>query len=204
VSPVRPRPRALLVLGLAAAIAGGAIESAQVIAQYGAPSGAGQPDPSRCQVEPRPIDFFAEIAATPRATLVALATPEPAPAGAGEPADAATVAAIEAAVAELAACRSTGDALRLNALYTDRFFLRQTAAQGPPSDAALAILAASPAPPPVARQSGTVTVRDVEVLSDGRVRAVIDLDLARGGASLLTVFVREGDRWLIDEEMAVP
>jgi len=177
---------------------------ARIDLQYGSPlTGSRQPDPALCQVEPRPIAFFEALAATPVAALATPASLTPTTI-AGESADAQTLAEIEAAVDELAACRSAGDVLRLDALYTDDYFLRQVAISGPPSEQVVDLLAASPVPLPEAQQSGSYIVRDVEVLPDGRVRAVIGLELPRGDVSLLTVFERKGERWLIDEETIAP
>lgn len=163
------------------------------------------PDPALCQVAPRPIAFFEQLTATPISGPVATPTsPARLPSIAGEPADEETVAGILATVRELVACRNLGDQLRVDALYSDDYFFRQAATSGPPSAQFVDFLASSPVPVPEAQRAAIYGVRDVQVLPDGRVRALIGLYFPPDDVAFLDVFVREGERWLIDEEALVP
>jgi hypothetical protein len=163
------------------------------------------PDPALCQVAPRSIDFFRQLAATPMSGPVATpASPTRVPTIAGEPADEETVAGILATVRELVACRNLGDQLRVDALYSEDYFSRQAAVSGPPSSQFIEFLTASPVPLPEAQWAAVYGVRDVQVLPDGRARALIGLYFPPDDVAFLDVFVREDERWLIDEEEIVP
>jgi hypothetical protein len=165
------------------------------------------PAAEECQVAPRSVESLAMLVGTPAA---AEATPgvggiEPIPLPEGTPADAATVDGINATLRELGACRNAGDRLRELALYTDDYFRRVIARQGPYSPEVLASLS-TPQPP---QETGIVLARpdDVRVLADGRVGALLLLPgEARDAVSYpFFVFARHGDRWLLDEVLlAVP
>jgi hypothetical protein len=113
------------------------------------------------------------------------------------PADAETVAGVTRTAQQLVACHLAGDGLRLAALFSDDL-LRLTAG----SEGAALIEFATPSPSPN-RDEYLAAVEEVQVLPDGRVPALV----TRGGVedphpapgkTALMVFVREGDRWLID------
>jgi hypothetical protein len=163
------------------------------------------PDPALCHVAPRSIDFFQQLAATPMAGPRATpASPPRLPTIAGKPAGEETVAGIHSTVRELIACRNLGDQLRVDALYSDDYFFRQAATSGPPSSQFVEFLASSPVPLPEAQRAAICGVRDVRELPDGRVSALIGLYFPPDDVAFLDVFVREGERWLIDEESVVP
>jgi hypothetical protein len=46
-------------------------------------------------------------------------------------------------------------------------------------------------------------VQDVQVLADGRASAVVGLHIPPDDVAYLAVFVRRGERWLIDETTVV-
>ncbi|HEY7034826.1 MAG TPA: serine hydrolase domain-containing protein [Thermomicrobiales bacterium] len=174
------------------------------------PAGLIVPDPSECTVEPRPLSFFAQLAATPpppaeeAADRFARPGEEARPwtMPAGEPADAATVTGITATLREALACLNAGDQARFMALFSDdilRFFF----ALNPIAPEALAaLLAATPVPQAPGQQLGTLGVHDARVLPDGRVAALADdydpTEPPFGLATDYAEFVKVGDRWLID------
>jgi len=162
------------------------------------------PDPALCQVSPRSITFLEEAAATAVTDGPATPTSTWLPGVAGEPADDEIVAEIIATVRAVVACRNAGDQLRVDAFYSDAYFGRQVAMSGSVPPEFLEFLEATPSPLPEARQAAVYGVRDAEVLPDGRVRALVGLHIPPDDVALFTVFVREGDRWLIDEEALVP
>ncbi len=171
------------------------------------------PGPEQCTVEPRTIASLQALAATPesasghpRAPLASggLATPV------GTPAEPAVVTGVTETVRQLIACSNAQDPLRRLALFS-KASLRPSFANGP-SDAFVRLVATPPVPRPAAGWVALAGVDDVRVLPDGRVSAAVTLDdpgahshdpgapLTAGGLQTATfVFIREGDRWLIDE-----
>jgi len=183
----------------------------------GALLAAGVPGPEECRTAPRSLDDLRRLgsggvagpAASPRAV-------DPA---AGQPADPATVEALTATARELVACSNAGDALRRLALFSDAN-VRAAYPQGPTQT--LEIMAATPLAVPEAERVALLSVAAVRLLPDGRASAVVGIDNPGAhshgpppGASPVAgaatpappaghdtatlVFVREGDRWLIDE-----
>src|SRR5215211_5661106 len=159
---------------------------------------------AECTVAPRSEDelraLFREAAATPiPASLELAASPTPAIAPLGDPADEQTVAEISATWREFIACISAGDQARLFALFSDDMVLRQFVvdiAFGVTEDALFDFLSATPVPLPLDQSATIVPFDDVRVLSDGRVAVVGPGELGRGD---IRIFVKEGDRWLLDE-----
>ena len=166
------------------------------------------PDPAHCRVAPRSRD---EVLALLAGTPVAAASPAPGhPASvatedqlpAGEPADPATIAGVVATAYELIACNNAGDFARVFAFYTDDLIRRVFG--GDPALAAQVgpALAATPAPM-AATRTELLDVRGVRVLADGRVGAVIEDRNPQRTAVFFMVFVRAGDRWLVDGQIDV-
>jgi hypothetical protein len=195
-----PRWRLLtIVVALFSPVVAGA---SGVSAQSGTPSaGLDIPTSAECTVKPRSDDalrtLFREVAATPiPASLEASPTRDVAPTGA--PADAQTVAAINATWREYMACLSAGDQARMFALLSDNMVRRQLVvdiAFGVTEDALFAYLAATPIPLPAGQAVPFVPFTDVRVLADGRVAALGPGEQGRGD---VRIFVKEGDRWLLD------
>jgi hypothetical protein len=191
-------PAAVTVALLAAALPGAA-----TIAQDATPT-AGV---VACTVEPRSRDDLVALWFGPDGTLPP-ASPVAAESGlpAGEPADAATVTAIDATIQQLFACSVAGQYARAFALMTDQAVRRfGPDLTDPEEDTAAEVralldaqLAATPvAAPALAPVAGVTAARDARVLPDGRVGAVFtDLD---SGASAFLIFAREDGRWLLDE-----
>lgn len=170
------------------------------------------PDPAACRSEPRTIDELYALLGTPVPTAsdteLSVSTPAAGPAPvslpAGEPADSATVGAITATIVEAYACFNAGDYLRAFALYSDEA-LQRFAEQGPFTKDIAAFFLATPEAFPEDFRSSVLAVRDVRVLPDGRVGALVDTDdptsLPEGTDVDFVVFVEQGDRYLIDEEI---
>lgn len=162
------------------------------------------PTPADCRVAPRPAP---SLAGTPNPGDPALreqiaATPLPdAALPVGRPAEAATVAGIDATLRELVACLRAGDRARVLSFFADDV---------PP--ARLHLLGfydiyAFPdwAPTPGVGAGTTVPVpTEVLALDDGRAVAVYHVPNAE--AALLVFFVARDDRWLVAEavETALP
>ena len=197
------RLSALFTALLALALVG--LATTPVFAQDATPAPGGEVvDPSECRVEPRPMEFFQQLAGTPgvgEATPTGAMTGSPA-AGQqpqGEPADEATIGTITATYRELIACLNGGDFLRAYALYTDDYLRRNLTQEG------LQRLTATPVPVQESARVAFGGVRDAVMLPDGRVGAVVDVasPVAGGTSTTYTVFAQAGDRWLIDEETVV-
>lgn len=129
------------------------------------------PPPSACRVAPRAAADLVGLAgalpakrgARPNATPIALP--------AGEPADEAVVAAVTATIGEYHACINAGDPRRGFALFTDAG-LRRSALRFGRSTAGGAA-APAPAPLPDGERFFPRRVRDVRLLPDGRIAAVV-------------------------------
>ncbi len=171
-------------------------------AQEGTPAaGLDAPAAAECTVEPRSEDelraLFREAAATPVLDSPE-ASPTPAAPPTGDPADEQTVAEISATWRQFIACINAGDQARMFALFSDDMVRRQLfidIAFGVTEDALFAFLAATPVPLPDPSVP-VIAFADARVLGDGRVAVIGPGELGRGD---VRIFVREGDRWLIDD-----
>ena len=148
----------------------------------------------------------------PRAEALALldgeptAAPGPLPAGVDptEPADHPTTEAVAAAYRETLTCLYTGDLLRYLALFSDDYLRRLPAGARAELRAAVAQV---PEGTPVADGTGNgvrpnAEVADAWLLGDGRVYAVCLVAWAAPQQVVVVrvVFVRVGDRWLVDDQ----
>ena len=190
---------ALLVVALlGAAVAQGPTPAAEAVA---------------CTVAPRPVDELVALwfgpEGTPPARPPSFPIASEAELPAGEPADAATVAAIDATVQEFFACSVAGQYARAFALMTDEGVRRlgpdRTDPEADTPEEARALLEAQLAATPAAvapPAAGVTGARAARVLPDGRVGAVfVDLD---SGASAFLIFAREDGRWLLDDFVPIP
>ncbi len=111
---------------------------------------------------------------------------------AGQPADAATVAAVEATFRQMFACFNAGNDLAAFAFWTDNA-LRQFQV-APPTG--------TPTPVPEGGRSA-YRITQVVMLPDGMVAVVWEqLDFAFS-STVVQVLVREGDRYLIDRTVDI-
>jgi hypothetical protein len=159
--------------------------------------------PGECWAEPRPLPDLEAVlgrdqeilAPTPTATTILLPL--------GQAAPQRTAAVIKDTIFAYLACRNAGDVPRMAALLTDaaarRVLDNEVAARAVRSTAQLATPTALS---PRAR-TRLAFVTDVSILPDGRATALAvisdPLTPPRGRQTLLFVFVRQGDRWLIDD-----
>ena len=172
------------------------------------------PTPAECTVAPRSADelraLFREVAATPLPASLE-ATPAPVAAPTGAPADAPTVAEINATWRMYEACLASGDQARMFALLSNAMVRRQLVvdvAFGVTEEALFDYLAATPVPLQPDQLTPFVPFTDVRVLKDGRVAAIGPGETPpSGGGGLggeqgrgdVRIFVKQGDRWLIDD-----
>jgi hypothetical protein len=188
------------------------VEAALGSAPAEAPGSAAEPDAPAPEPPPdaAPAEPDAEPAPEPGAEPEPLdperGGPPPVPIGIelppGEPADAATTAAVTATLRLFVACANAGDVARMYALVTDEF-LRQSVGNQPLTEAVTDYLAATPTPRPPATRTTLVAVREVRLLPDGRVGALVDNrdPTHPRGASLTTdfaTFVEQDGRYLLD------
>ena len=158
---------------------------------------------AECTVAPRPEDelraLFREAVATPVLDTSELAaSPTPAVAPTGDPADEQTIAEVSATWRQFIACIAAGDQARMFALFSDDMVRCQfviDVAFGVTEDALFDFLAATPVPLPPDQSIPIPPFEDVRVLSDGRVAVVGPGEQGRGD---VRIFVKEGDRWLLD------
>ncbi len=196
-----------------AAIAMSLTVHAPVAAQDAAPIALPvTPDPAACLVEPRTIEDLYALLGTPVPAAPegprSMSTPASGSAEvslpAGEPAGSATVVAITATIVQAYACFNAGDYLSAFALYSDDALQRFTE-QGPFTEDIAAFFLATPEAFPEDFRSSVLAVRDVRVLPDGRVGALVDTNDPTSppeGADVdFVVFVEQDGRYLIDEEI---
>lgn len=176
---------------LAVSLTGGLLIPAN--AQEASPEAIGA---AECQVEPRSMEFFQNLAATPAPageTGAAMATP----AAGQNPVDEATLAGMTATAREVVACLNAGDFLRVHALYTDDYLLRNFGQDD------VATLSATPSPAAAPDQVSFRGIQDAVLLEDGRAAAIIGTTTPTGDINTHTIFEQSGDRWLIDDESVV-
>ena len=162
--------------------------------------------PTPCTVAPRTLaEPHGKPAATPLPMDVVgfetdawVDTPEDLPQG--EPATEETVTEIEATMQEYAGCFNTGDGLLATAMISDNAI----ASLGVLEDAVAALHDPAASDP---RTRPWVTVDQVRDLSNGRVGAVVTQGVRYGDGAkgvpqqVFFIFVREGDRWLVDGQI---
>jgi hypothetical protein len=120
---------------------------------------------------------------------------------AGTPASAQMVAAVTLVVREVIAAFNAGLPLRAFAHFTDDHFRRQ----GLLSPEELAVLHAPALPLPPEEQETVVAVRDVRLLQDGRVSAILVSHYQSvGEIRKVLVFRRIDDQWRIDAVVEAP
>lgn len=200
----RARPRLCLPATVVALFSLLVVGSPEARAQEGTPAaGRNGPTAAECSVAPRSADelraLFREVAATPVIDSSELAaSPTPASASTGDPADEQTVAEVSATWRQFIACITAGDQARMFALFSDNMVRRQFVvdiAFGVTENALFEFLAATPVPLPPDQSVPIPPFDDVRVLSDGRVAVVGPGEQGRGD---VRIFVKEGDRWLLD------
>lgn len=172
-------------------------------AQEGTPAGLDVPAPAECTVEPRSEDEFRALFREAGATPVAAspeASPTPAVPPTGDPADEQTVAEINATWRQFIACINAGDQARVFAFLSDdklRGDLVFDIASGVSEDDLIAYLTATPVPLPPDQSVPFFPFEDARVLDDGRVAVV---GPGAEGQGEVLIFVKEGDRWLVDDQ----
>ena len=157
------------------------------------------PDPSRCEIEPRPVADLARYVGTPAARETSsptvandeVALPK------GEPADPEAAAAVVATIEELYACYNANDYPRVFALFTDDG-LRRVLPDFGLTEKDLAFIAETPVPAPKEAWRA-VAVQQVVGLPDGRVGALIEGRAPGEGFAAVAILVAEDGRYLVDE-----
>ena len=159
----------------------------------------GAPNPVDCVVEPRtlplPIPAMTQAEASPEAV-------EP-PSG-GEPADEAIVESITETIYHSIACTNGNDLLRVLALFSDRFVADLFTG---PDAVSLTAFEDYVALPPIAAveedRLQLLEVRDVVVLDDGRVGAIVVTGDEAAPTEDYLVLIEDGDGWLIDDSIPI-
>ena len=160
------------------------------------------PDPTDCQVEPRTVDELTALiqeAATPVADASPVGGPDEAALEGAEPADEETVAEINATWREFIACVNANDFLRMFALVSDDKLRRDFAEDlaGATEEQLIAFFAAAPVALEPEMRAPFIPLSEMQVLEDGRVLAV---GPGESGQGEILIFVREDNRWLIDDQ----
>jgi len=179
-------------------------------AQEATPADGDTPAPEECLAEPFPLAGFQSLATPGPASTVPTVEGQPTTLPPGSPADAATVAGITATIREIMACVNKGEVLRAFSLYTEGF-LRPIFGAGPPASPAFFTTFYNTLSTPQATNPNgyvaLVEVRDARVLDDGRAAAIVVTDDPANSPTMTTsflVFVKSGDRWLLDAAIELP
>ena len=181
------------------------IGSLPAVAREATPASGGfpiTPDPAECDadIEPRSLEEIEELAVLAAEATPVAVEPTSVDVPVGEPADAATVAAITATVRTEIACFHARDFLRNAAFYTDEAIRRVFAEQQIPVETVTALFGAEPEEVPADARTTILVVTDVVVLADGRVGAfVVFTDPGAPPVTSFLVFVEREDAWLVDD-----
>ncbi|MEA2513136.1 MAG: hypothetical protein QOF33_2137 [Thermomicrobiales bacterium] len=162
------------------------------------------PDPSECTVQaPTPAEFVAMANASPQAgtdDAMAAATPSTFTLPEGAPADEETRQAVIQTLREVVACINAGDYLAFYAYASPRLLHEQLAGEGITEENIAAV--GTPVVVAEGQRATLVDVREVIVLPDGRVGALVDTIFPEEQPGVQTdffAFVEQDGRWLIDE-----
>lgn len=168
-------------------------------------------DESACTVPARPVEELATVAASPfpetsvraAATVAAILDEKRAtvPMPTGTPADPATLDAVAATVGEFYACLATGNELAAAGVATDDWLRSQIVVSSGSGDAVGDDSPATSVPDLVA--GGYATIERVHTVEDGRVGAVVAIELPSGVTRRDYVLLREQDgRYLVEGSVA--
>lgn len=167
------------------------------------------PDPAQC-VENLTIDQFrplvvsTTVASTPVASPTvpeAIGSPVPFTLPDGSPADEATITAVTARVVELAACINAENTLGFYGQFSPESVRQQLEGQNITDADVDALAAITPVASPPNRWVTVVDIREVTILPDGRVGALVDTLFPLVSADIQTdhfTFANIDGLWLID------
>ena len=183
------------------------------LAQDATPYVDRSPNPEECVVaNPRTVEDLQAIYGTPAPTgageatsAAEQATPDVTTLPTGTPADAETVAAIEEWARINFACGNAGNYLAGLSMVTEDM-IRSAVGEAVYDEDLIAALEASPVPLPEDQQTDLLGVRNVIVLEDGRVGALIDYMAHSGQTEGINghetdffIFENVNGVWLLDE-----
>jgi hypothetical protein len=164
------------------------------------------PDPSQCTVTLTPDQMRALLAATPPAettpTVAADASPTAFALPEGDPADETTITAVTETTIQLLACINGRNTLGFYSLISPESVRRQLAAQRATESDLAAVFARTPTPAAVDAWATLLAVREVRVLADGRVAALVDSHFPNEEPDVQTdlfYFLRQDGRWYVDD-----
>ena len=173
---------------------------AMTAAQATPAAGVIEPKPTECLVMPRKLQPPSE--ATPVAPGPGvLPTADSVPVG--EPAPEADAAAVTATVREALACRNAGDVRRAYALFTDDMIYTLLGGDPGPAPELLYLLENRNERPLRGERLELVSVANVGILPDGKLRAEVVTANAETTFTDVLVFAGQDGRWLIDESIAM-
>jgi hypothetical protein len=176
------------------------------------------PNPDTCTVQPRTLDELEALVGTTSGQAPATGTiPTPAPVQlASDPSvDTNTQSEVIQTVEQMVACTNAVDTMRRLALFSDANLKASFPDGVTPSFAQMATQASAPLPQ--TKWMALLDVQDISMLRDGRIRATVIIDdpsthihpaaVANGtppaqdayAQKATIVFVKVGDRWLIDQ-----
>jgi hypothetical protein len=205
--------RVLLVALITCSVVAG-VSAGRVAAQDATPASDMSPDPEQCTLTPRTLEEVQAIHGDPHpagageATAAALdASPVMVELPEGEPADEATVEGVLATVVQLFACHNAGHYLAGFAAVSDNFLESQVGVALFDEDF-VAAMSGEPVALEEEHQTHLLDIRNVVVLEDGRVAALVDyfaptpqVEGIDGFETDLFIFINVDGTWLLDESI---
>jgi len=161
------------------------------------------PAPAACTVDPRSPESLAALLGTPVADGAPGTKPssfEVCEVPVGQLSDIEIEVGITATVLESTACFNANDSSRALALFSDAFLHGYVERNALTGEHISMLLTPGTEPVPAEVQTTILAVTDVTTLADGRTGAFVVTSSAwRGLDTSYTLFVQQGERWLIDE-----
>lgn len=187
----------ITVVLVSLALVGPGVARAQDASPVASPAAGGT-----CMVEPRSTDELLALWFGPEGTPLAAPLPASPVAGEaalpeGEAADEETVAAVNATLQEFSACLGANQFARAFALLSDDLVRQFGPTSGETLEQVRTLLEAQliATPEPVGQPTEVPALRDVRVLDDGRVGAILEEE----GELIFLIFERQDGRWRIAE-----
>lgn len=157
-----------------------------------------------CDVTPRSSKFFDDLVTTEREPVSSpSSSPRQGTLPTGSPVPEELILAITRTMEQIIACSNAGDFARVATLFTDDYWRREARSPAVGQSFADAV-ATPPTRVPAAEREELVAIRDVRLLADGRVGAVVVLSNARDADPDpdVVIFEKVGEAWLVDEVIA--
>ncbi|MEZ4500421.1 MAG: hypothetical protein R2839_10175 [Thermomicrobiales bacterium] len=193
----KARCRLLIVISLVLSVLSGSVvtlaQDATPVPQTGPPFTLPfAPPPELCTLTPRTVEDYAAFAGAPQVEL------PPVILTAGPPPDQETIDGIVDTMVRFFACLNAMDPLRWAGVFTDAGFEEDSVNSGLTADLIAWIGSPHDEPSPEEDWDVLYAMFAFQLLPDGRVAAILQRGPDGLGGMDLTIWAKEGDRWLLD------